>query len=602
MASKWTVAVAALLATSLIPVALSIAPIEAVGSKLFDSETGEQFYIRGTGCLGSEVTDTDSSLHVLAGVIYNIYDDLDPLSVPAQCALDAPLMITLGVNTIRVYQVDYNRTHDQCMNTFSDAGIYVMIGLYSNEAFISDTTPDWDMNMFNQFTRTLDTFANYDNLLAVTVASNVIDETDTTFAAPYIKAAIRDVKAYRDGQGYRRIPVGYTSNADYDSTRLNTQDYLVCGDTIADNADFVGLNRYSWCGNSTFTESGYEEIWDEADDYPVPIFFSGTGCDDVGNREYDDQESILGYDMNDRFSGAIVNEWRQESDLYGIVSYQFGTRELTWTAEGTPAGSEPTALSPDFYSLQSQWAAITTTGTPSSDYTPVYTSVACPPLTTSSWNVTPTAALPFIENLVITAMATASASPGRDSPATPVAGPSPAQEDSNGSSGLSTGATIAIGVVIPVVVLALAVAAFFLWWRRRKAKTAVAPNEKGPEYSEVMTQDSPSPGPAVGESYNKHGSEIQGTPVAQLHADESKFYNKHGSDVEGIPVAQLRAEESRQEPGVGMADHMGDPERELAELDAYSPPLELSNGPSVRRASRNSRRSTVEDAPSTIGA
>lgn len=47
MATKWITFIAVLLAASLIPIAQSIAPIEAVGSKLYDSETGEQFYIRG---------------------------------------------------------------------------------------------------------------------------------------------------------------------------------------------------------------------------------------------------------------------------------------------------------------------------------------------------------------------------------------------------------------------------------------------------------------------------------------------------------------------------------------------------------------------------
>ncbi|KAI4189479.1 MAG: hypothetical protein L6R41_001441 [Letrouitia leprolyta] len=556
MATKWITFIAVLLAASLIPIAQSIAPIEAVGSKLYDSETGEQFYIRG--------------------VIYRIYRDLDPLSVPAQCKLDVPLMTTLGVNTIRVFHVDYNRTHDECMNIFSDAGIYVMLGLDSDDAFISDTSPTWDMNMFDHYTKTLDTFAKYDNLLAVAVGNNIIDYSSTSLSAPYIKAAIRDIKAYRDGQGYRQIPVGYTLNADtdYNSTRLSTQEYLVCGNSVADNADFVGLNRYSWCGNSSYTASGYDELWHDAEDYPVPIFFAATGCDDVGNREFDDQESILGYDMNDRYSGVFVYEWRQESNLYGIVSYEFGTQELTWTAIGTPAGSTPTPLSPDFYSLQSQWAAITTTGTPSSEYTPVYTSVACPSSTSSGWEVEPTAPLPFIENLVITTLATVSSS-AATSPSTPRIIPSSSPDNnSNDGSGLSTSAKVAIGVVVPVAFLAFAFAAFFLWWRRRKPKTAVAPNEKGPEYSQVMTQDQPSPGPAVTDLYNKHGSEIHGTPVAQLHA-----------------------EDSIQELGSGMGYNIGNPERDLAELESYSPPLELSNGPSVKRASRDSRRSMEEDRP-----
>lgn len=89
-----------------------------------------------------------------------------------------------------------------------------------------------------------------------------------------------------------------------------------------------------------------------------------------------------------------------------------------------------------------------------------------------------------------------------------------------------------------------------------------------------MTQDQPSPGPAVTDLYNKHGSEIHGTPVAQLHA-----------------------EDSIQELGSGMGYNIGNPERDLAELESYSPPLELSNGPSVKRASRDSRRSMEEDRP-----
>ena len=52
--------------------------------------------------------------------------------------------------------------------------------------------------------------------------------------------------------------------------------------------------------------SGYSDLYDDSDNYPVPLFFAETGCNEVGNRTFDDQKAILGPDMNDRFSGAIM--------------------------------------------------------------------------------------------------------------------------------------------------------------------------------------------------------------------------------------------------------------------------------------------------------
>jgi len=34
---------------------------------------------------------------------------------------------------------------------------------------------------------------------------------NNSIAAPYVKAAARDMKAYRNSKGYRNIPVGYSA-------------------------------------------------------------------------------------------------------------------------------------------------------------------------------------------------------------------------------------------------------------------------------------------------------------------------------------------------------------------------------------------------------
>lgn len=143
----------------------------------------------------------------------------------------------------------------------------------------------------------------------------------TSDAALYAKAAIADMKAYRDAMQYRSIPIGYSA-ADLANLRKLQMDYFTCREGSADtSADFYAFNSYAWCGPSTFTQSGYDQLYKEAKDLDVPIFMSETGCN-LDNRTWEDQVAMLGRDMNDRYSGNIIYEWSQESNGYGIVSYQ----------------------------------------------------------------------------------------------------------------------------------------------------------------------------------------------------------------------------------------------------------------------------------------
>ena len=109
-------------------------------------------------------------------------------------------------------------------------------------------------------------------------------------AAPYIRAAARDIKAYRDAQLYRQIPVGYASQDISDLEPL--RDYLTCGENTT-TTDFFSLNRFSWCGNSTtFFSSGYKDLYNSSLDFPAPIFFSETGCN-LLDRTFNDQVAVL---------------------------------------------------------------------------------------------------------------------------------------------------------------------------------------------------------------------------------------------------------------------------------------------------------------------
>lgn len=108
------------------------------------------------------------------------------------------------------------------------------------------------------------------------------------------------MKAYRNSKGYRNIPVGYSA-ADIAELRPMLQDFLTCGGNASDSIDFFALNSYEWCGDVDYQTSGYANLEAGAANFPVPIFFSETGCNTVRPRTFEDQAAIFGEDM--------INDW-----------------------------------------------------------------------------------------------------------------------------------------------------------------------------------------------------------------------------------------------------------------------------------------------------
>ena len=127
----------------------------------------------------------------------------DPLIDKTQCALDANLMKTLGANSIRVYHVDPQAEHDDCMKTFADAGIYIWLDLDTFDSYIQGpgmAAPQWNETQYKAYQGVMDAFHNYDNLGGFFVGNEVLTSPETDVAAPFVKAAARDMKAYRDGE------------------------------------------------------------------------------------------------------------------------------------------------------------------------------------------------------------------------------------------------------------------------------------------------------------------------------------------------------------------------------------------------------------------
>lgn len=179
------------------------------------------------------------------------------------------------------------------------------------------------------------------------------------------------------------------------------QNYLACGDNSSEGIDFFALNAYEWCGSaSSYSISGYSELQANASGYPIPIFFSETGCNTAPPRLFDDQSAIFGSEMSGTWSGAIVYEWIQETNQYGLISYG---PEVSATATDAVGGftrtGTPTPINPDYTNLKNQWATLTPSGVKLSDYSASASSLStapCPTSTPDGWAVDGNSALPTL--------------------------------------------------------------------------------------------------------------------------------------------------------------------------------------------------------------
>ncbi|ERF68957.1 1,3-beta-glucanosyltransferase gel2 [Endocarpon pusillum Z07020] len=334
------------LATLLLPsVVQAVQPIEVQGSEFINSVSGKRFQMIGV----AYQPGGSSGFNPEAGT--------DPLSDANICRRDAALMQRLGVNTLRVYNLNPDVNHDECASIFNAAGIYMILDVNSplpNQSL--NRGAPWESYSSDYLARVfqvVENFKAFPNLLGFFSGNEVINEESVVEVPGYIRAVTRDLKDYIAKQADRPIPVGYSA-ADVRPMLPDTAAYLSCA--IAEEAsskiDLFGLNSYSWCGDASFDSSGYDTLVADFNATTIPIFFSEYGCIEVKPRLFTEVAALYSDQMTGVFSGGLIYEYTQEENNYGLVEFN---------------DNNTASLLGDYDTLQRQFAALDFTKIQSAD-------------------------------------------------------------------------------------------------------------------------------------------------------------------------------------------------------------------------------------------
>ncbi|KAM4059150.1 glucanosyltransferase domain-containing protein [Hirsutella rhossiliensis] len=327
----------------------AVPSLEVHGTDLVNPNTGNKFQIVGIAYQpgGS------------AG--YDPKGGKDPLSHADVCLRDAALMQVMGVNTIRVYNVDPNVNHDECVSIFNAAGIYLIIDVNSplvGEAITSfEPWTSYYMGYLNHTFAVVEAFSNYPNTLLYFSGNEVINNLPSAKEVPpYLRAITRDLKNYIKNNIKRKIPVGYSA-ADVREVLWDTWNFMQCADDGSPDdmsrADVFALNSYSWCGpDASYESSTFNVLTDRFKKSSVPVFFSEYGCNKPTPRYWNETRAIYG-DMTGVFSGGVVYEWTEEENGYGLVKVKGS--ELSIMGDYNRLKSQLSKI--DWKSVQSQSAA-----------------------------------------------------------------------------------------------------------------------------------------------------------------------------------------------------------------------------------------------------
>ncbi|KAG9103975.1 1,3-beta-glucanosyltransferase gas1 [Ceratobasidium sp. 370] len=352
------------LAACALPLASALPKIHAKGKYLYD-ESGNRFYIKGVAYQEAGQLGPETDANAANGGYPEPTTYIDPLALGTACDRDLPYLKQLGVNAIRVYSVNSQLNHDDCMTKLNDAGIYTIIDLsLPLNGSINRAQPSWTTNLQSLYTNTIDAFSKYDNVLSYNVANEVINLPNNTHTAPFIKAAARDIKAYLKSKGSSAL-VGY-STVDASLIRDNVVQYLTCNDAET-SVDIIGLNTYRWCGSDDYTSSGYDQITALFQNVPVPAYLSEFGCQKELPRLFTEVAAMFSDQMTPVWSGGVA---------FSYFKAQIPDFELV---DLSGPNNETVTTNADFTRLQTAYTGASPSNSPAESSATQLSYPSCPP-------------------------------------------------------------------------------------------------------------------------------------------------------------------------------------------------------------------------------
>lgn len=154
-----------------------MSPVKVQGSDFVNTATGDRLQIIGLAYVpNSRQIESKRELTFLSryqpggSAGFKPDSGIDPLSNGTQCLRDAAIMQMLGVNAIRVYNVDPGLNHDDCASIFNAVGIYMILDVNSplgGESLVPGEQLEGSYNSgyLNHIFSVVEAFHDYNNVL-----------------------------------------------------------------------------------------------------------------------------------------------------------------------------------------------------------------------------------------------------------------------------------------------------------------------------------------------------------------------------------------------------------------------------------------------------